>query len=180
VASALAGGTMSLAAVTRLDERGHSLSFSRQLLAATFENIEAGIAVVDADLNLVAWNTRYEQLFSYPAMLYVGAPVADLIRHNARRGDFGRVDIEHQVSKRLAHLRRGQEYTLERHRPDGQVIKMVGRADAGRRLCDELYRHYRGSERAPVEAHAGGAGNARGRTHARTVGSQRAAGAGGP
>jgi PAS domain-containing protein len=51
------------------------------LLAATFENIEAGIAVVDADLNLVAWNTRYEQLFSYPGeLLYVGAPVADLIR----------------------------------------------------------------------------------------------------
>jgi hypothetical protein len=74
VASALAGGTMSLAAVTAaLDERGHSLSFSRQLLAATFENIEAGIAVVDADLNLRR-GTPAEQLFSYPAMLYVGAP----------------------------------------------------------------------------------------------------------
>jgi len=132
VASALAGGRMSLAAVTRLlDERGHSLSFSRQLLAATFENIEAGISVVDGELNLVAWNSRYEQLFDYPAgILYVGAPVADLIRHNARRGDFGPCadagEIEHHVAKRLAHLRRAQEYVFERHRPDGQVIKMVG------------------------------------------------------
>lgn len=128
VATALAGGKMSLTDVTRLlDERGHSLSFSRQLLAATFENIEAGISVVDGDLNLVAWNTRYEQLFSYPTgLLYVGAPVANLIRHNAKRGDFGPGDIEHHVAKRLAHLRRAQEYTFERHRPDGQVIKMVG------------------------------------------------------
>jgi hypothetical protein len=46
--------------------------------------------------------------------------VADLIRHNARRGDFGRVDIEHQVSKRLAHLRRGQEYTLNATAPMGR------------------------------------------------------------
>jgi Na+/proline symporter/CheY-like chemotaxis protein len=128
VASALAGGTMSLADVTRLlDERGHSLGFSRALLAATFENIEAGISVVDADLNLVAWNSRYEHLFAYPpGLLYVGAPVADLIRHNARRGDFGPGEIEHHVAKRLAHLRRAQEYTFERHRPDGQVVKMVG------------------------------------------------------
>jgi hypothetical protein len=45
-------GTMSLAAVTRLlDERGQSLTFSRQLLAATFENIEAGISVVDGQQN---------------------------------------------------------------------------------------------------------------------------------
>ncbi len=128
VASALAGGTMSLSDVTRLlDERGQSLGFSRQLLAATFENIEAGISVVDAGLNLVAWNTRYEQLFAYPpGLLHVGAPVAELIRHNARRGDFGPGDIEHHIAKRLTHLRRGQEYTFERHRPDGQVIKMVG------------------------------------------------------
>lgn len=129
VASAMAGGTMSLAAVTRLlDERGQSLTFSRQLLAATFENIEAGISVVDGEQKLVAWNTRYEQLFDYPAgLLYVGAPVADLIRHNARRGDFGAgADVEHEVEKRLRHLRRAQEYTFERYRPDGQVIKMVG------------------------------------------------------
>jgi hypothetical protein len=53
VASALAGGRMTLSEVTRLlDERGHALGFSRQLLTATFENIDAGISVVDAELNL--------------------------------------------------------------------------------------------------------------------------------
>ena len=98
------------------------------MLAATFENIEAGISVVDGEQKLVAWNTRYEQLFDYPVgLLYVGAPVADLIRHNARRGDFGAgADVEHEVEKRLRHLGRAQEYTFERYRPDGQVIKMVG------------------------------------------------------
>ena len=128
VASALASGQMSLSDVTRLlDEGGHSLRFSRQLLAETFENIDAGISVVDAELSLVAWNSRYEQLFGYPPeLLRVGVPVADLIRHNVRHGDFGPGDVEYHVQKRLEHLRRRLEHSFERRRQDGRVIKTVG------------------------------------------------------
>lgn len=128
VTSALAGGTMSLVEVARvLDKGGQSLSFSRQLLAATFENIDAGISVVDAEMNLVAWNSRYLELFDYPSgMVRAGVPVATLIRHNAQRGDFGPGDAEFHVQKRLGHLRRGLEHSFERHRSDGRVIKTVG------------------------------------------------------
>ncbi len=128
VASALAGGTMNLSDVTRLlDEGGQSLRFSRQLLAATFENVDAGISVVDADMNLIAWNSRYLDVFDYPPRLVrVGVPVADLIRHNALRGDFGPGDVEYHVQKRLGHMRRGLEHSFERRRNDGRVIKTVG------------------------------------------------------
>lgn len=128
VTSALAGGKMNLSEVTQLlDAGGQSLRFSRQLLAATFENIDAGISVVDAEMNLVAWNTRYLELFDYPpGLVRVGVPVADLIRHNARRGDFGPGDVEFHVAKRLSHLRRGLEHSFERRRNDGMVIKTVG------------------------------------------------------
>lgn len=128
VTSALAGGTMSLPEVARLlDEGGQSLRFSRQLLASTFENIDSGVSVVDAEMNLIAWNSRYLDLFGYPpGMVRVGTPVADLIRHNAQRGDFGPGNTEHHVAKRLAHLRAGQEHSFERRRKDGRVIKTVG------------------------------------------------------
>lgn len=128
VASALASGQMHLRDVTRLlDERGQSLRFSRQLLAETFENIDAGISVIDDKLNLVAWNSRYEDLFNYPpGLLKVGVPVADLIRHNARHGDFGPGEVEFHVEKRLGHLRRRMEHAFERRRFDGRVIKTVG------------------------------------------------------
>ncbi|HQV02250.1 MULTISPECIES: PAS-domain containing protein [unclassified Novosphingobium] len=128
VTSALAGGTMSLPEVARLlDERGQNLRFSRQLLAATFENIDAGISVVDAEMNLVAWNSRYLELFDYPSgMVRTGLPVADLLQHNAQRGDFGPGDSEFHVQKRLGHLRRGLEHSFERRRNDGRVIKTVG------------------------------------------------------
>lgn len=133
IASALAGGTLDLAAVARLlDEGGQSLRFSRGLLAATFENIDAGISVVDAQLNLVAWNSRYLDLFDYPpGMVRAGVPVAELIRYNAGRGDFGPGDVDYHVAKRLGHLRRGQAHSFERRRRDGRVIKTVGGAMPG-------------------------------------------------
>ena len=128
VASALAGGQFSLQEVTRLlDEGGQSLRFSRGLLASTFENIDAGISVVDAQLNLVAWNSRYLELFEYPpGLVRVGVPVAELIRYNARHGDFGPGDVEGQVARRINHLARGQDHSFERLRNDGRVIKTVG------------------------------------------------------
>jgi signal transduction histidine kinase/Na+/proline symporter/CheY-like chemotaxis protein len=127
VASALAGGQMSLDHVTRLlDDGGQSLRFSRQLLAATFENLPSGISVIDGELNLVAWNSRYVELFNYPpGLVRVGVPVADLIRHNVLRGDYpGTADVE--VDKRLRNLRARQSYVSERIRKDGQVIKSIG------------------------------------------------------
>ena len=59
VASALAGGQMSLGDVTRLlDERGQSLRFSRQLLAATFENIDAGRSMALSATAMMAGSSR--------------------------------------------------------------------------------------------------------------------------
>ncbi|NML92181.1 PAS-domain containing protein [Novosphingobium olei] len=127
VASALVGGQLGIEDVTRLlDEGGQSLRFSRQLLAASFENLPSGISVIDADLALVAWNERYVAMFGYPpGLVRVGVPVADLIRHNVRRGGFPG-DVEAQVERRLERLRARQPYISERIRQDGRVIKSVG------------------------------------------------------
>lgn len=115
-----------------LDETSQELRFSRQLLAATMENVTQGISVVDADMNLVAWNHRYLELFDYPSdLVYVGRPVADLIRWNAQRGEFGIVDPEQQVAKRLAHMRAGTAYTFQRERRNGQVFSINGQPMAG-------------------------------------------------
>jgi PAS domain S-box-containing protein len=115
-----------------LDETSQELRFSRQLLAATMENVTQGISVVDADMNLVAWNHRYLELFDYPSdLVYVGRPVADLIRWNAQRGEFGLGDPEQQVAKRLAHMRAGTAYTYQRERKNGQVFSINGQPMAG-------------------------------------------------
>lgn len=128
VASALAGERLGHEDVARmLDATGQSLQFSKSLLAATLENIDPGVSVVDDDLRLIAWNTRYIELFDYPpGMVRVGTPVADLIRFNAERGDCGPGEIDAHVRRRLAHLRRGASHSFERTRWDGRVLKTVG------------------------------------------------------
>lgn len=128
IGSRLFGARLSADEVSRLlDETGQSLRFSKDLLAATLEHIDPGVSVVDRDLNIVAWNSRYLDLFNYPdGMVYVGAPVASLIRFNAERGECGPGEIESHVERRLTHMRRGQAHSFERIRPDGRVIKTVG------------------------------------------------------
>ncbi|WP_294108514.1 PAS-domain containing protein [Sphingomonas sp.] len=128
VAAALAGARLSYADIVRmLDEGGQSLQFSQGLLAATLEHIDPGVSVVDSDLRLIAWNSRYLALFAYPpGLVRVGTPVAELIRYNAVRGECGPGEVEAHVARRLAHLKRGLPHGFERIRPDGRVFKTVG------------------------------------------------------
>jgi PAS domain S-box-containing protein len=131
--TALRGSGMELGeVVSLLDEASQELRFNRQVLSTTLENISQGVSVVDAEMRLVAWNRRYQELFGYPdGMLYVGRPVSDLIRWNARRGEMSSgplspAGVEEQVRRRLAHLRAGSPHLFERVRASGQVIEMRG------------------------------------------------------
>ncbi|MFZ5637329.1 MAG: NahK/ErcS family hybrid sensor histidine kinase/response regulator [Pseudomonadota bacterium] len=131
--SALRGSGMELGeVVSLLDEASQELRFNRQVLSTTLENISQGVSVVDADLRLIAWNRRYQQMLGYPdGMLYVGRPIADLIRWSAERAEMNElgpqtVSVDEQVRRRLAHLRAGQPYVFQRVRDSGQVIEMRG------------------------------------------------------
>ncbi len=127
--SALKGSGMDVAEVVAvLDEAGQELRFDRGILSATLDNLDQGVSVVDADMRLVSWNLRYARMFDYPdGMLYVGRPVADLIRYNALRGELGqRPDVEAEVDKRITHMRAGTPHVFERVRASGQVVEMRG------------------------------------------------------
>ena len=110
-----------------LEQASDIYQFGRGLLQSSIDNIDQGISVVDANLNLVAWNRRYLELFHYPAeMIYVGRPVAELVRYNASRGECGPGDVEEHVQKRVEHLRNGTAYRVQRHRTDGTVLEIRG------------------------------------------------------
>ncbi|WP_288131749.1 PAS domain-containing hybrid sensor histidine kinase/response regulator [Microbulbifer sp.] len=111
----------------QLDQATDIYQFGRGLLQSSIDNIDQGISVVDANLNLVAWNRRYLDLFHYPSeMIYVGRPVAELVRYNASRGECGPGDVEDHVQKRVEHLRNGTAYRVQRHRTDGTVLEIRG------------------------------------------------------
>lgn len=104
-----------------------TLQFSQEMLFASFESMSSAISVVDADLKMVAWNKRYEQMFNYPkGMLCVGRPAADLVRYNAERGKLGAGNLDELVRTRLSHLKAGKPYRVVRSHNQG-VIEIKGR-----------------------------------------------------
>jgi Na+/proline symporter/signal transduction histidine kinase len=130
---ALSGSGLDIAeAMALMDEASQELRFNRELLSSTLENVSQGISVVDAEMRLVAWNHRYLELFDYPdGMVYVGVPVAELIRWNAEHGECGPGEVEEHIAKRIRHMRAGSPHLFQRIRPDGTVIEMRGRALPG-------------------------------------------------
>ncbi|GAL07310.1 sensor histidine kinase [Photobacterium aphoticum] len=126
--SALQGRKMQLEEVaTIVDEASELFDFSRGLLQGAIEHISQGIAVVDKQLRLVAWNQRYLELFTFPpGLIQVGRPIAEVIRHNAELGLCGPGDPELHVAKRVEHLKMGTAHTSSRIRQDGQVIEVQG------------------------------------------------------
>jgi histidine kinase len=102
--------------------RGADAGLSRSLA-----HLPQGVVIIDADLRLVAWNSRYVELFRFPPdLMRVGRPVEDLIRHNARRGLLGPGPVEEAISRRLAHLRSGKPHMRESEKDDGTVLEIRG------------------------------------------------------
>lgn len=109
-------------------EASQDLRFNQRVLEAALENMSQGISVVDANLHLVAWNRRYEELLGYPPdMLRVGMPIAEA-SHWALREVAG-IDPARDASaleRRLAHMRAGTPHLSERVFKDGSIVEIRG------------------------------------------------------
>ncbi len=95
-------------------------------IEATLAGVTDGVMMLDADLRLVNWNDRFAERIGIPRqMIRVGMSIEDLIRYQAENGEFGNVNVEYEVLRRMAAMRglRGSS-TVERIRPDGTAIEL--------------------------------------------------------
>lgn len=96
-------------------------------LSRSLEHLPQGVVIIDEALNLVAWNSRYVELFRFPSeLLKIGRPIEDLFRFNARRGLLGPGPIEAAIERRLHHLRSGKPHLRESEKEDGTVLEIRG------------------------------------------------------
>ncbi|WP_394729997.1 PAS-domain containing protein [Altererythrobacter sp. GH1-8] len=133
VASWSQGDPVPLAEVMAMfDETSKRLSFSGDLLQIAIENIDQGVALVDADMKLVAWNSRYQEMFGLSdAMVTVGTPIEDLIRFNMQRTGMAAEKIEQQVARRLDYMRAGRMHRIETEQHDGRILQIIGNPAPG-------------------------------------------------
>lgn len=109
-----------------LDQTSAAIQFNRGLLQATLDNISQGVSAIDQDLNLVAWNRPYLDLFAYPKdFIHVGMPIAEVIKLNLQRGMIGEESVDKEVARRLMHMRNGTSYSVERMWR-GRVLRFQG------------------------------------------------------
>ena len=131
VEAARDGGAAPLDAVTRaVGEATQVLRFNQRLLEAALENMSQGISVVDAQLQLVAWNSRYAALFKFPPeLLQVGQPVANLTAWALGQLKIGESPGDNPgraLNRRIAHMRRGTPHLSERIFPDNTIVEIRG------------------------------------------------------
>ena len=115
--------------VELVDETSAALRFNQQLLEAALENMSQGISVVNSDLQLMAWNRRYAEMFGFPdALLQIGRPIIELQRWAIEHGFAGDVHdrIEVMLQRRLRHMRAGNPHLTERKFPDGSMVEIRG------------------------------------------------------
>jgi two-component system NtrC family sensor kinase len=93
-------------------------------LRITFENMGDGVAMFDETQLLVAWNSKFQEVFDLPHdLLQQHRTYEEYLRFLAQRGDFGAdVDTAEHIAELVATT--GQPYGYERTRPDGRVIEI--------------------------------------------------------
>ena len=106
--------------------RQEALMRERGILEATLTGMTDGIMMVDADLRLLKWNQHFPEFTGVPAdMLHVGLDMEEILRAQAGAGEFGAVDIEAEVARRMALLRSGGSVgTIERPRPGRRMLEI--------------------------------------------------------
>ena len=127
VAIALSAGSQDAREISRiLDETAHAVHFSRELLRTTLDSLPEGISVVDREIRLIAWNTRFLELMELkPSEVYVGKALIDLGAASLPAGASG--VVRDRVISRLSGSTRPLGLEEEIPAPGGRRLRITGR-----------------------------------------------------
>ena len=99
-----------------------------ELLECVMEYFPGGIALFDADLNMVLCNEALKRILEYPESLFEdGLPtMRQIFEFNAKRGEYGEGDIDKIVSDKMALADLMAPHLYERERPNGTIVEVRG------------------------------------------------------
>jgi PAS domain S-box-containing protein len=120
------------------------------LTGAALDLLPIGVGVFDRDLRLVYCNRPFSELRDLPpSCCRPGTALAEIIRNNADRGDYGPGDVDQQVAKRIAEIALLQPREVERECGDGRrlLIRYTPVGDGGLLVTYSDVTHARALER---------------------------------
>src|SRR2546423_3295687 len=99
------------------------------VLQTVLDNMSDGVMLLDRDLNIRFANQRLMEFQRYtPEIAHEGSPIAQVLRYQARRGDFGQAgDPDRLVEQRLAMIRNPGGIHYERRAASGKYLEITFR-----------------------------------------------------
>ncbi len=108
------------------ESQEHSQSLADYMQVA-MSSMSDGIAVLDGDLNIFAFNQRYVDLLNFPeGLVREGRSITDAMKFAFKRGDYkGWIDgdIDDFVTDRLQKMKSNEEFSVENITPTGRIIE---------------------------------------------------------
>ncbi|WP_439573382.1 hybrid sensor histidine kinase/response regulator [Phreatobacter sp.] len=121
-------------ALKLLDDANAAMQYNREVLQTALEHAQEGVSVFDRDGRLMVWNRPFAEVLDLPPeTLHIGASFESVLRGLARRGEFGRGQVEALVAGRVHRLMRAGEPQIERLAKRGMVVEIrsAGLPDGG-------------------------------------------------
>jgi Na+/proline symporter/signal transduction histidine kinase len=110
------------AALKLLDDSHAALHFNREILQTALNHVRQGIAVFDADLQLICSNRQFSELLGLsPHLVQIGIPLREILEFLGAIGASGFDDAEGAMKRRLAAYTKVGEPYLERL-PDRHMV----------------------------------------------------------
>jgi PAS domain S-box-containing protein len=107
---------------------GHDMTELRRQAAnvdSILENIEQGVALLDGDFRIVAYNRRLAEWLEIADRDLHGLPYERFIRTLAERGEFANEDKETAIASRLGRAPWRERFVKERRRKDGRIMSIA-------------------------------------------------------
>src|SRR5262249_24737497 len=107
----------------KVDERTRELRQRGAELRVTFDNMTSGVVMYDRALRVAAWNKKFQELLDLPDSFFAEKKsFSDYVALMTKRGEFGPVDAETAMRNNMERV--GQQFSLERTRPNGTVLEI--------------------------------------------------------
>ncbi|MGQ3046929.1 MAG: response regulator [Niveispirillum sp.] len=116
--------------VSLLEETRATARSRETMLATVLDTVDQGIVAFDADLRVLAFNTRFISMHGLPpGLCRQGVGMRDLIRWKALREEYGPVapdGVDALIDERLRATANNEPHHFELTRPDGTVLEAHG------------------------------------------------------